>query len=93
MTENQATNQKIVQLIPCTGWYYVVTNNRVNPYAHPVAAWALLENGEVVGMIPKGAEKPGYPSLVAAIDKGAGGIYVQEENLSDTDRILAKVKS
>lgn len=93
MTQNQAANHKIVQLIPCTGWYYLVTQGVVNSYARPVAAWALLDNGEVVGMIPTGAGTPGYPSLVPATDINAGGIYVQEDNLSDNDRQLAKVKS
>jgi hypothetical protein len=43
---------KIAQIAPCNGWIFRhrgVDNRDVN---HPVAAWALLDNGDVIGLIP-----------------------------------------
>lgn len=76
------------QIIPCTGWYYV-TEDASNVYATPVAAWTLLANGDVVGLIPSqqnvANDEPPYPRLVTVPGKGK---YVQEGLLPSGAKIV-----
>jgi hypothetical protein len=41
------------QIIPCSGWNYTHPNPQQGgaEVIHPVAAWALLESGEVIGLL------------------------------------------
>lgn len=42
---------KIMQITPCSGWVHSTVVND-NVIVHQVAAWALLDNGDVVGLVP-----------------------------------------
>ncbi|CAM2164605.1 conserved hypothetical protein [Burkholderia latens] len=42
---------RIQSLSPCADWFYVATGSRDEDIVFRVAAWAVLESGEVVGMI------------------------------------------
>ncbi|PTU03742.1 hypothetical protein DBR45_05465 [Pseudomonas sp. HMWF031] len=76
------------QIIPCTGWYYVAEDSA---FATPVAAWTLLANGDVVGLIPtqhnpnNTNKEPLYPRLVTVPGKGK---YVPEGLLPSGTKIV-----
>ncbi|WP_131183911.1 hypothetical protein [Stutzerimonas kirkiae] len=78
---------KILQITPCSGWYYVSENN-VEPLSFAVAAWGVIENGDVVGLIPVTDPDRKYPRLVPV--PPLGGRYLQEDALSPTQRDRAR---
>ncbi len=39
------------QVIPCEGWSYAYLRDDNKTVVWPVAAWALLQSGEVIGLI------------------------------------------
>ncbi|WP_183116477.1 hypothetical protein [Gluconacetobacter diazotrophicus] len=53
MTDKQTTSDhEIVQIIPCSDWNFRHQNDGQADSVYPVAAWALLQNGGVIGLIP-----------------------------------------
>lgn len=71
---------KIVQLTPCSGWSYIAYDEgRV--ITHSVAAWALMDSGEVVGLIPVTGigHVSNRPCLVPVPKQG--GRYIENDKL------------
>jgi len=76
---------KILQISPCSGWVHVSgADGDLN--IHRVASWAVLDNGEVVGLVPVSAAGRAQPNakLVPAPD---GGRYCLEEQLNVTEQL------
>ncbi|MCS3471944.1 hypothetical protein ACCD10_14430 [Pseudomonas sp. Pseusp122] len=70
----------IKQISPCTGWNYVHKDCDSGKLSiHPVAAWALLESGEVIGMISIDEKQVGRPARLSQPPAG-GGYYVPSES-------------
>lgn len=44
---------KVIQIIPCDGWTVAIGNVGDDKRQQPVAAWGLLDNGEVVPLVPE----------------------------------------
>jgi hypothetical protein len=73
---------KILQISPCSGWNYIHKDgNSGKLYIHPVAAWALLENGEVVGLVPGDMKDSSTPGKTAQLVQppAVGGYYAPME--------------
>lgn len=74
---------KIQNLSPCDGWFYVAHDDGKD-IIFRVAAWAVRDDGQVVGMISaSGAvtdEK--IPRLVTP--PSIGGMYLHRDSLSDS---------
>lgn len=73
---------KIMQISPCSGWNYIHKDgNSGKLYIHPVAAWALLENGEVVGLVPGDMKDSSTPGKTAQLVQppAVGGYYAPME--------------
>lgn len=66
----------IVQISSCTDWYYLEWDKDGQQWsAVPVAAWAVMDNGEVQGLIPVKADpnaSVNYPKLVPVPERGNG---------------------
>ncbi|MGF6444413.1 hypothetical protein [Paraburkholderia youngii] len=71
----------------CDGWYFVERDSKL---IFKVAGWALLESGDVVGMIsPTGARTgDGVPRLTTP--PGVAGQYVPAEFLTDRQKEQAR---
>ncbi|MDK9721797.1 MAG: hypothetical protein OEL53_11500 [Rhodospirillales bacterium] len=80
----------IQNLTSCDGWYYVAKGPAVGDIVFKVAAWALTERGEVIGLISaSGAETDDKVSRLV-FPPSIGGKYLPEEALSDSQRACAK---
>lgn len=76
---------KILQISPSAGWVHVSgADGDIN--IHRVASWALLDSGEVVGLVPVSAADSDQPiaKLVAAPD---GGRYCLEGQLTASEKL------
>lgn len=52
-SDNRTTDDReIIQISPCDGWVFRHANEHRADSIYPVAAWALLSSGVVVGLIP-----------------------------------------
>ena len=76
---------KILQVSPCKGWVHVSESDG-ELIIHRVASWALLDNGDVVGLVPVSATGRGQPyaKLVPAPE---GGKYCLVEQLNATQNL------
>lgn len=90
---------KIVQIIPCTGWFYAADS--LDPSSsgvfEPVAAWALREDGTVVGLLNDGRDSNmvggAFLTPPVAQDKGDPiGEYLHESQLDERQMIWAGLK-
>lgn len=82
---------KILQISPCTGWVHVSgVDGDLN--IHRVGSWALLDNGDVVGLVPVSATGRGQPhaKLVPAPN---GGRYCLVEQLSTAEQLHLRLNS
>jgi hypothetical protein len=69
---------KIVQIASCSGWSYRFRNLHEDLVTQDIAAWALLEDGSVVGLVANpfgGASDATVPRLVTA-PIGKEGCYL-----------------
>jgi hypothetical protein len=48
--------RKIVQITPCVDWFYVGNSEGVGDVVCRVAAWALYEDGVVLGLVSENVE-------------------------------------
>jgi hypothetical protein len=78
-------------LIPATDWFYV--HKQIPPTKAPVvyhvAAFALQDDDEVVGLIPVATGNKGLPRLVkppADVD----GVYLHRDQLTEEEANLAR---
>lgn len=80
--------RKIIQIIPSPGWFHVC--EEVNPpHITPVGAWGLLENGEVVGLVPKAGIHDGPRSQTPGlIEAPINAVYHHE-----SEEAFVKVKA
>ena len=67
-------------IIPCSGWFFEETDTGI---AFPVAVWAQLENGEVIGLISVNMKEAVTSDNVARLvtPPPVGGHYVLEKDL------------
>jgi hypothetical protein len=80
--EDVSVTEKISQITPCSGWNYIHKDSDTGKlYIHPVAAWALLENGEVVGLVSGNTKDSSTPGKVASLVQPppVGGYYALAE--------------
>jgi hypothetical protein len=73
----------IMQITPCSGWNYIHKDGDSGKlYIHPVAAWALLENGDVVGLVPGDMKDSTTPGKTARLVQppAVGGYYAPMES-------------
>jgi hypothetical protein len=79
----------IKSISPCSGWYYVAEHEGSH-IVFNVAAWALLETGEVIGMVaPSGAATAENVARLS-FPPPIKGSYVSEEVLSQQQRSAAQ---
>lgn len=74
---------KIMQITPCSGWNYIHQDDHSGKlYIHPVAAWALLETGDVIGLVPGAIKDSSTPGKTAQLVQppAVGGYYAPTEN-------------
>lgn len=82
--DNQTTDdRKIVQISPCDGWVFRHPNEHRADSIYPVAAWALLSSGVVIGLIPVSTAKDNHDRARLVFPPPLGGTY---ERLSDPDK-------
>ncbi|WP_139207441.1 hypothetical protein [Phytopseudomonas flavescens] len=89
---------KIVQITPCTGWFYVADTSdpRSCGVFEPVAAWALLDDGSVVGLMNDGRDsnQVGGAFLTPPVAQDEGdplGDYLHESQLDELQLIAARL--
>lgn len=80
----------IQSIAPCSGWYYTAKGSQQEDIVFKVAAWAVLDSGDVVGMIPASdaATKDNVARLVTP--PPIKGMYVPEERLTEQQKTAAK---
>ncbi|EBW9252706.1 TPA: methionyl-tRNA formyltransferase [Salmonella enterica subsp. enterica serovar Enteritidis] len=84
------SNTSYKQIIPATDWYF--RHDNVSGVAgkstvYQLAAWALKENGEVVGLVTV-RDDNGRPKLVTP--PPVLGDYLHKEQLTDDEKEWAK---
>ncbi|EBS0579461.1 methionyl-tRNA formyltransferase [Salmonella enterica subsp. enterica serovar Enteritidis] len=84
------SNTSYKQIIPATDWYF--RHDNVSGVAgkstvYQLAAWALKENGEVVGLVTV-RDDNGRPELVTP--PPVPGDYLHKEQLTDDEKEWAK---
>lgn len=79
----------VVQISSCTGWFHV-SGEDPEWKVFRVAAWAVLDNGDTVGLIPVEATNrgPDYARLGRA---PRGGVYIQESQMNAAQRLALLV--
>lgn len=76
---------KIAQISPCSGWVHVSgVDGDIN--IHHVASWALLDGGEVVGLVPVSGGGRAQPNA-QLVPAPAGGRYCLMEQLNVTEKV------
>jgi len=75
----------VVQISSCTGWFHV-SGEDPEWKVFRVAAWAVLDNGDTIGLIPAEATTrgPDYTRLARA---PKGGVYLQESQMNPAQRL------
>lgn len=80
------------QIIPCDGWFYAGDSEGVGDVLIRVAAWALTDEGRVIGLIP-GRDDPkdrlGTPVLEEPSD--FPGTYIYYDNLTLEQQLITKL--
>lgn len=74
---------RIIQLTPCSGWFYLEQNQHTSEWSvTPIAAWGLTDRGGPVGMLPVDGilrtARVDYPHLQPAPDKGGKIVHVSQ---------------
>ncbi|NBF12844.1 hypothetical protein [Pseudomonas sp. Fl4BN1] len=81
---------KIVQIIPCSDWYLVgEKNDVVHGIVEPLAAWALLEDGTIIGLIVDHETNQVANRLTLASNIKEPTHYAHINELSAANRALA----
>lgn len=80
---------KIQSIAPCTGWYWAAKGSRDEDIVFNVAAWAITEAGEVIGMLPvsDAVTDDNVARLVAP--PPIKGTYVPAERLTEQQKAAA----
>ncbi|HDV8014480.1 TPA: methionyl-tRNA formyltransferase [Escherichia coli] len=84
------SNTSYKQIIPATDWYFRhenVSGVAGKSTVYQLAAWALKENGEVVGLVTV-RDDNGRPKLVTP--PPVLGDYLHKEQLTDDEKEWAK---
>lgn len=80
-------------IIPATDWFYVhkqlTTQADAPPVVYHVAAFALTNGGEVVGLIPVAEGRKNPPRLVRP-PAGVDGFYLHRDQLNEQEAELAR---
>lgn len=74
-------------IIPATDWYFVDKPKSGEQVVWRIAAWALTNSGEVIGLLGgtgATADADGIPRLVAV--PPVNGLYLHKEQLSPEER-------
>lgn len=78
----------ITQIIPSNGWYHVhELNGRV--YITALGAWALMDNGEVVGLVPVEGSPSGRSPVHPRLEPVAP---IHARYCHETDQDFAELK-
>lgn len=64
--------RRIVSLCGCSNWFYYPAAASTPGQASRVAAWAVLDDGSVVGLL---ADRGGNPPTLRMPDRSQGGAY------------------
>lgn len=72
---------EIIQLTPCTDWFYLEWDQHTSEWSvRPVAAWGLTNEGDALGMLPidgiRDSARPEYPHLKPAPDSGGKFVHI-----------------
>ncbi|MBB5411968.1 hypothetical protein HDG34_005934 [Paraburkholderia sp. HC6.4b] len=79
---------EIKNFTACDGWYFVERDSKL---IFKVAGWALLESGDIVGMIaPTGARTSDQLPRLTTPPSAVDGHYVPAECLTDRQQALAR---
>lgn len=71
---------KIVQISPCSGWFHVSGDDQ-KWNVHVIAAWAVLESGDIVGLVPV-TPVAGQMQSPKLVPTASGGQYISESKLT-----------
>lgn len=79
---------KIKQIIEAKDWFFVNHVDSKTVVVQHLAAWALMENGSVLGMITAGISSMHENKMarLVLIPSCDGGMYKHREELSDEER-------
>jgi hypothetical protein len=80
---------KIQSIAPCTGWYYTAKGSRQEDIVFNVAAWALTDAGDVIGMIPVSDAATGDNVARLVAPPPIKGTYVPAERLTEQQKAAA----
>ncbi len=81
------------QIMPSTDWYFRhdnVEGSLTKSTVYQLAAWALTNDGEIVGLVTVREPKTGRPMLVTP--PPVVGDYLHKEQLNDDELLAAKRK-
>jgi len=79
------------QIIPATDWYFRhdnVPGDKVKATLYQLAAWALKEDGDIVGLVTIRDMGTGHPKLITP--PPVPGDYLHKDQLSDDEKEWAK---
>lgn len=76
---------EIKQIVPCAGWVFVGDSEDKGDIVMPVAAWAWLKAGGVVGLIPDRSQEACEPPVSLGVP-AFPGTYCLVEQLTDWQR-------
>ncbi|WP_070404167.1 hypothetical protein [Kozakia baliensis] len=68
-------SREIIQISPCDGWVFRHKNAHRADSIYPVAAWALLSTGAVVGLISVADAKDHHGRAKLVFPPPLGGTY------------------
>lgn len=82
----------IKSIVPCSGWYYTAKGSREEDIVFEVAAWALAEGGDVIGLIVVSDAVTSYNVARLVMPPRIGGTYVPESRLTKRQRLVARLE-
>jgi len=79
MTKEKAP--KIIQIISAVGWYAIFDEDSPDEWHHPLACWALMDSGDIVGQFS-------MESFIESVDNaGNFSKYIHESELKPKEKL------
>jgi hypothetical protein len=77
---------RFTSLCPCADWFYTATGSQDEPIVFRVAAWALQDNGDVIGLVSASSATTNANVSRLVGPPPIGGRYVHESQLTPQQR-------
>lgn len=79
------------QIIPCDGWFFVGDSEGVGDVLIRIAAWALTEEGKVIGLVPGRDTGGSFGAPVLEEAAHFPGTYIHYDNLTMNQQLSVKL--